>query len=409
MKHRLLTCMLLVSILSAPAAAGQAAGAPGPAASPAGPVVYLPLFLKDPGPIQWPQLAFVAPVGGLDHPLHITHMGDGSGRIVVVEQPGRVRLVKSGQLLATPFLDITDRVLYGGEQGLLSVAFPPGYAQKGYFYAYYVDKSGQTVVARYHTSPDPDVANPASEEALLTLSHPSASHYGGQLAFGPKDGYLYISIGDGGLAGDPTNNAQNPALLLGKLLRIDAESLAKPYAIPSSNPFTQTIGYRGEIWALGLRNPWRFSFDRQSGDLFIGDPGHLRYEEVDYQRAASPGGENYGWRIMEGSHCFDPVKCSWSNLTLPLLEYTHLFGCAVIGGVTYRGTVYPKMQGIYVYGDNCTGRVWGLAFDGTDWRSSFLQFAPAGISSFGEDEAGNIYLADIKNGFIYKITDASTP
>ena len=224
----------------------------------------------------------------------------------MVEQGGRIRIIRNGVLEATPFLDITGRVSCCSERGLLSVAFPPGYAAKGHFYVNYTNKAGNTVVARYRLTTNPDVADPGSEQVVLTVPQPYANHNGGQLAFGPNDGYLYIGMGDGGSGGDPENRAQNPAELLGKLLRINVETgNPNTYTIPASNPFTQTAGYRPEIWALGLRNPWRFAFDRLTHDLYIADVGQDAYEEVDFQPAASTGGENYGWRIMEGLHCYN--------------------------------------------------------------------------------------------------------
>ncbi len=341
---------------------------------------------------------------GLSHPVQITHAGDGSGRLFTVEQEGRIRIVEDGILQPAPFLDITDRVSCCSERGLLSVAFPPAYAVRGYFYVNYTDTAGNTVVARYGLTADPDRADPASEEIILTVVQPYANHNGGQIAFDPGDGYLYIGMGDGGSSGDPENRAQNPGELLGKLLRIDVESAVKPYSIPPTNPFTQTLGYRPEIWALGLRNPWRFAFDRQTGDLYIGDVGQNQHEEVDYQPAAGRGGENYGWRIMEGFHCYSPADCAPSGLTLPIAEYDHSLGCAVTGGSVYRGSSSGRMQGIYFYGDYCSGRIWGLR-QASGWRISQLYRAPFSISSFGDDEAGELYLADYTGGTIYQITD----
>jgi glucose/arabinose dehydrogenase len=346
--------------------------------------------------IRWPQITLTSPAGGLNRPVHIVHAGDGSGRLFVVEQIGRIRIVVDGALLATPFLDIQQRVSCCGERGLLSVAFPPDYASQGRFYVNYTDVTGDTVVARYGLTGDPDVADPDSEEIVLSVIQPYANHNGGQLAFGPKDGYLYIGMGDGGAAGDPGNYAQNPASLLGKLLRIDVEA-GDPltYTIPATNPYTQTAGYRDEIWALGLRNPWRFAFDRQTGDLYLGDVGQYLYEEVDYQPASSPGGENYGWNIMEGSHCYDQPVCDPTGLTLPIVEYEHTEGsCSVTGGVVCRGQASSLMQGIYFYADFCSGRVWGLAHDGTAWQNALLFDADFRITSFGEDESGALWITE---------------
>lgn len=391
--------------------------------------VTRPTAVTAQGNITWPEISLSLHVGGLNQPLHITHAGDSTGRLFVVERGGRIRIVKDGMLLSTPFLDIIDRVGdREGEQGLLSVAFPPDYASRGVFYVDYTDNSGDTVVARYRLTSNPDIADPDSEEIILTIEQPFANHNGGQLAFGPNDGYLYIATGDGGSAGDPQNNAQNPASLLGKLLRIDVEpgQVISPsyiaylpiifsgnaragsngaYRIPPDNPYTQTPGYRGEIWSLGLRNPWRFSFDRQTGDLYIGDVGQRTYEEIDYQPASSAGGENYGWRIMEGFHCYDAESCDMTGLVLPVVEYDHSQGCSVTGGPVYRGQDYPGMHGIYFYGDYCSGRIWGLKYDGATWQSSLLLDTAHNIASFGEDEAGNLYLSDYFNGDIYMIRE----
>lgn len=358
--------------------------------------------------VRWPTIALTTPVAGLSRPVHITHAGDGSGRLFVVEQEGRIRLVKNGSLQQTPFLDISTRVGCCGERGLLSVAFPPGYASKGHFYVNYTDINGDTVVARYRVTDDPDVADPSSEEVILTVDQPYGNHNGGQLAFGPQDGYLYIGMGDGGSAGDPEDRAQNPAELLGKLLRIDVESEEHPYAIPTSNPYTQTTGYRGEIWALGLRNPWRFSFDRQTGDLYIGDVGQGSREEIDFQPAASPGGENYGWDILEGTRCYEPPSgcVPPSGYSPPVVDYERTAGnCAVTGGLVYRGPGFPRMRGVYFYADYCSGRIWGLKRAGGEWQNTLLHEAPFTIASFGEDEAGTLYVTDYSNGAIYAVSD----
>lgn len=352
---------------------------------------------------DWPTISLTKRFSGLSQPVHITHAGDRSGRLFVVERTGRIRIVKNGVLLSQPFLNITSRVRSSEpERGLLSVAFPPNYASKKYFYVYYTNLSGDIVVARYRVTTNPDLANPNRQEVVLTINHQQfPNHNGGQLAFGP-DGYLYMGTGDGGGSGDPLNNGQNPASLLGKILRIDVESGVAPYAIPPSNRFRQTPGYRPEIWALGLRNPWRFSFDRKMGDLYISDVGQKLYEEVNFESSASKGGRNYGWRIMEGKHCYDKTTCNKSGLTLPIVEYEHSKGCSVTGGMVYRGQNYPDMQGIYFYGDFCSGRIWGLKRSGTTWQNTLLLDTAFTISSFGEDQAGNLYVVDY-NGDIYII------
>ena len=392
-----------------------------------------------PALVTWPQISLVQLVSGLSLPVHVTHAGDDSGWIFVVEQAGRIRIVRSGSLESTPFLDISpsgaNRVLCCGEQGLLSVAFPPGFAGKGHFYVDYTRKpDGATVVARYSVGTDPDLADPNSEQVILTINQPFTNHNGGQLAFGP-DGYLYIGMGDGGSAGDPQNNAQDPSSLLGKILRIDVEfdvsesspsllapapyvlylpmilsSGTVPYTVPPDNPFVGESGYRPEIWALGLRNPWRFSFDRVTGDLYIGDVGQGAYEEVDYQSASSSGGENYGWRIMEGAHCYNATSCNTSGLTLPVAEYPHgsgaNTGCSVTGGFVYRGPSNPGLQGIFFYGDYCQGRIWGLQPDAGGWEAAQLLDTTYSISTFGEDQAGRVFIANHGGGTIYELVEA---
>lgn len=359
-------------------------------------------------PWQWPQLAMTPYISGLSGPVHITHAGDGSGRLFVVEQAGRVRIIQDGVLRPTPFLDISGRVSCCNERGLFSIAFPPGYPARNHFYANYTDLAGNTVIARYGLTADPNVADSVSEQIVLTVAQPYTNHNGGQIAFGPDDGYLYIGMGDGGSGGDPENRAQNPGVLLGKLLRIDVET-GNPltYTVPLTNPFNGVPAYRPEIWALGLRNPWRFAFDRATGDLFVADVGQAQYEEVNFQPAASPGGENYGWRIMEGFHCYNPTSCRPANLTVPILEYDHSQGCSITGGVIYRGAQFARLQGIYLYGDYCNGQIWGVRQQHGAWRVSFLYDAPFNIATFGEDEAGESYTADYAGGVIHRIVDAT--
>jgi len=344
--------------------------------------------------------------GGFVQPVHVAHAGDGSGRIFVVEQGGRIRILDNGVVLPSPFLDISSKSVCCGEQGLLSVAFPPGFAAKRYFYVNYTrTPDGATVVARYRVSiGDANAADPASEEVLLIIPQPFANHNGGQLAFGP-DGYLYIGMGDGGSGGDPLNNGQATGTLLGKLLRIDVESGAVPYGIPPTNPFLGMAGYRAEIWALGLRNPWRFSFDRLMGDLYIADVGQGTFEEVDVQPVGSAGGQNYGWKVMEGAACFT-IGCSPAGLTLPVATYDHSQGCSITGGMVYRGSAFPALQGMYFYGDFCSGRIWGLRNTGAGWETAVLPVPgnpPMNIATFGEDEPGNVYLANFANGELLRI------
>ena len=275
---------------------------------------------------------------GLDHPIQVTHAGDGSDRLFVVEQPGRIWIVKDGAVLPTPFLDLRSAVVYGGERGLLGLAFHPEYSANGLFYASYTRAAdGASVVARYRVSPsDPDVADPGSELPLLTIAQPYENHNGGQILFGPEDGYLYIGLGDGGSGGDPLDHGQNTNTLLGAMLRLNVDSGA-PYAIPPDNPYVGRPGL-DEIWAIGLRNPWRFSFDRENGDLYIGGVGQNLWEEIDYQAAGTPGGVNFGWRCKEGTHDYIFAgDCATAQLTDPIAEYSHTVGYSVSGGFVYRG------------------------------------------------------------------------
>ena len=362
-----------------------------------------------------PGIALAPYASGFSSPVYITHASDSSQRLFIVEQGGVIRIVRNGVPNAVPFLDISDRVLFGGEQGLLSMAFPPGYAAKRYFYVNYTRKpDGATIISRFRTTADPDIADPSVEEVIITVEQPFANHNGGQIAFGPTDGLLYIGMGDGGSGGDPQNFAQNLSdltgnmRLLGKLLRIDVESGLQPYAIPQTNPVIE--GRRTEIWALGLRNPWRFSFDRGTGDLYIGDVGQGLREEIDFQPASSAGGENYGWRILEGSLCFIPASdCSPpSNYTPPVAEYDHSLGCSVTGGTVYRGVEFPLLHGIYFFGDFCSGRIWSLKRVANTWQQLLLLDTGLNISTFGEDEEGRLYVADYATGSISRIVPSIT-
>jgi hypothetical protein len=341
-------------------------------------------------------------------PIGIANAGDGSGRLFIIIQRGVIRIYPEQP---QPFLDIRDRVVSGGERGLLGLAFHPDYAENGYFYVVYVDVNNNAVLSRFSVSgSDPNVADPNSETMLLQTQNIGMEHYAGQLQFG-SDGYLYVGRGDGNLAGDPGSHAQNLGELLGKILRLDVDS-AEPYAIPPTNPLVGVPGAREEIWAYGLRNPWRFSFDRATSDLYIADVGQFNWEEVNLQPAASPGGENYGWRRMEGSHCFEPSEdCNDGSLTLPILEYPHVddngfFGCAVIGGYSYRGPSFPLLDGVYFYGDFCVGKVWGTYRDAEgNLLNPLLLDTALGISSFGEDESGDVYVVDTKSRGLYRIRD----
>ena len=365
---------------------------------------------------ELPTIVLASPITGLTQPVSITHAGDGSGRLFVAEQGGQIRIIRNATLSPTPFLNISSRISTGGERGLLGLAFPPGFATKQYFYVNYTNSSGNIVIARYRVSAsNADIADFDSEQIVLVVNHPIFSnHNGGQLAFSARDGFLYIGTGDGGSGGDPDNRAQNGNELLGKILRIDVETGSPAtYTVPASNPFVGTSGFRPEIWALGLRNPWRFSFDRQTNDLLVADVGQGNYEEVNFQPAASTGGANYGWRIMEGLHCFNPINCSSTGLTLPVTEYDHSLGdCSITGGYVYRGATYPRMQGLYFYGDFCSGRIWGLRQVNGVWQATQLLDSTLSISTFGEDEQGNLYVANYSNGTLFSVTDnipAPTP
>jgi len=373
------------------------------------------LFISSPSPGDepgWPAIMVGRNIATVSRPTHITHAGDGSKRLFITEQEGRIMVVRDGVLLKEPFLDIRERVSCCGERGLLSVAFPSGYRDKRTFYVNYTNRSGDTVVARYRAASDPDRANAASEEVLLTVKQPFANHNGGQLAFGP-DGYLYIGMGDGGAANDPYGNGQNRRTLLGKLLRIDVESKEKPYGVPPSNPFVKKPGARPEIWATGLRNPWRFSFDRKTGDVFIADVGQNKFEEVNFQPTASKGGENYGWNVMEGLHCLRSRTCDSKGLVPPVAEYDHDTGCSVTGGMVYRGTAISGLDGTYLYGDFCSGRIWGMRMSGKHRVSNKLLDTKLSISTFGEGEAGEVYVSDYDKGDIFQIeampTSEGTP
>jgi glucose/arabinose dehydrogenase len=351
------------------------------------------------------SLGFIQVADDLSLPIAIAHAGDSSGRLFITLQGGQIMIHDGTQVLSTPFLNISSLISNGSERGLLSVAFHPDYESNGYFYVFYTRSSdGALVIARYHVSPDPNVADPSSESELLVIPHPgAANHNGGQLQFGP-DGYLYIGTGDGGTGGA---NAQDGASLLGKMLRIDVDGAA-PYAIPADNPFVSNPTVRDEIWALGFRNPWRFSFDRLTGDLIVADVGQNAWEEVNFQAASSAGGQNYGWPCYEGLHVFgNPANCTIGTITTPVTEYNHgpadSIGCAVSGGYRVRGSEYPAMAGVYFYGDYCTGRIWGAEPNGGSWVAVELADTDYGVSAFGEDENGSLYLADYFGGRIYKV------
>jgi glucose/arabinose dehydrogenase len=355
---------------------------------------------------------------GLSSPTNIANAGD--SRLFVTQKNGVIKIINSdGTVRATPFLDIDPLVITGGsEEGLLGLVFHPNYNQNKYFFVYYTNNNGDNVIARYQTSSDPNVASASSAQIVMTIPHPTNNnHNGGDLNFGPTDGYLYAGTGDGGGAGDTSNNAQNINVLLGKLLRIDINKddfptdSTKNYGIPSDNPYAGATAGSDEIWALGLRNPWRFSFDRLTNDMFIGDVGQGAHEEVDFVAAGTGRGNNYGWRCYEGLADYNIAGCAAkSTYVFPVTEYTHTLGrCSITGGFIYRGAELPSLQGTYIYADYCSGHFYGLKQNGDVWDQNLaLQITGRNISTFGEDNLGRLYAADITNGTIYKVQADST-
>lgn len=351
---------------------------------------------------------------GFSAPIQVTNAGDGTHRLFVVEQTGKIRIVKNGSVLSTPFLDLTGLIVCCGERGLLGLAFHPNYASNGYLYVDYTRASdGATVIARYRVSAsNANQVDPASALVLFTISQPYTNHNGGQLLFSPVDGYLYIGMGDGGGSGDAQNRAQNTGSLLGKILRLDVDH-GSPYAIPPDNPLVGLPG-NDEIWALGLRNPWRFSFDRLNGDLYIGDVGQNLWEEIDFQAENTPGGKNFGWRCREGAHNFNfSGSCSSLTLVDPIAEFSHSVGYSVTGGFVYRGEDYPNLTGRYFYADYVTGQIWSLYKTSESpliWSTPTLELDTSfNISSFGEDENGEIYVVNYNQGQIRLLADVAGP
>jgi glucose/arabinose dehydrogenase len=365
----------------------------------------------DPGKVSL-RLSLLA--RGLSQPVLLTGARDGTNRKFIVEKGGRIRIVKGSPpvLLATPFLDLSAKVSKGGEQGLLGLAFHPSYKTNGRFYVNYTDTAGDTVVAEYRrSSTSPDRAA-TTGRTLLRIDQPYANHNGGMIAFGP-DGYLYIGMGDGGSAGDPGNRAQSLESYLGKMLRIDVDGRTGtlPYGIPATNPYVGKAGL-DLIWSRGLRNPWRWSFDRQTGDLWIGDVGQASWEEVDRSvkgsAVAAGRAANYGWRVMEGRHCYAPATgCSTTGKVLPLVEYAHAGGrCSVTGGYVYRGTAYPDMVGGYFFADYCTGEIFSVAATAASPASlRRLLDTSLRIGGFGQDDAGYLYVTDLAGGTVYQLRD----
>lgn len=350
---------------------------------------------------QTPQVRFVPYASGLPQATTITHAGDGSGRLYVTLQGGQVRVIRNGQLQAQPFLDVSGLTRAGGERGLLGLAFDPRYKTNRRFYVHYTDRNGDTVLARYTATPDFSRGDPQSARTLFTAEQPYANHNGGQLAFGP-DGFLYLGLGDGGSGGDPQNNGQKLSTPLGKILRFDVSGDAARPA--TGNPFVNRSGANPYIWAYGLRNPWRFSFDRQGGDLIIADVGQNALEEIHRQPRTSKGGENYGWKIREGNRCFEPsTGCRTSGLVEPVLVYGRNEGQSITGGYVYRGSAVPALKGQYVFGDFGTGTVWAARTTGNRWTKTTLGRVE-NPSTFGEDEAGELYMAEYGSGRILKMS-----
>ncbi len=360
-------------------------------------------FAADGFPPVRPKLV----VSGLSSPVGIVNAGDGSGRLFIVERGGRIRIWNGSQILATDFLNVATLISCCGEQGLLGLVFHPAYESNGLFFINYTEAvTGDTVVARYSVSANPNVANTSGTE-ILKIDQPAGNHNAGDMHFGP-DGFLYIASGDGGGAAiDSGNRAQNLGELLGKILRINVNTTT--YSIPSTNPFVGTAGARGEIWAYGLRNPWRFSFDPTTGDMFIGDVGESSREEINYRPGSSTGGENYGWGRMEGTLCFNPpTNCNDGSLVLPILDYERSLGVSVTGGYVYRGSRNPRLGGLYLFGDFVSGRIWGARQTAGIWSWGELFDSDHLISSFGEDEGGEIYLAHL-GGSIYRLVSKMIP
>jgi glucose/arabinose dehydrogenase len=347
---------------------------------------------------------------GLLRPVYLTHAFD--GRLFIVEQDGTIRIIQEGQLLPEAFLDISERVGSNGyEQGLLSVAFHPDYATAGQpgtgvFYVYYTDNNGDTVVSHFQVSESsPNLADENSEVIVLQVDQPYPNHNGGLLKFGPDD-YLYVGLGDGGSAGDPQGHGQNKDTLLGSMLRIDVSQAGDGYEIPPDNPFVDDPDARPEIWSYGWRNPWRFSFDRLTGDMYIADVGQGMWEEVSFQPGNSQGGENYGWNIMEANACFSAQSCDQSGLVLPIFDYDHSKGCSITGGYVYRGEQFPELAGNYFVADFCSGIMWRLFPDGTGhWLEAEFPSSGFPVSSFGEDVNGELYVLDHSGG-VYQIWPA---
>lgn len=368
---------------------------------------------------QGAELTTVKVAGGFSQPLYLTSPAGDTNRLFIVEQSSAaIKIIKNGAVLPTPFLNIDPKVGSGGEGGLLGLAFHPNYASNGYFYVNYTDNSGDTVVARYKVSANPDVADPGSEQIVMTVDQPFSNHNGGMLAFSPNDDHLYIGLGDGGSSFDPGNRAQDGNTELGKMLRIDVGN-GETFSAAANNPFDNNPSFLDTIWALGFRNPWRYSFDRLNGDMYIGDVGQGSREEISFQPGNSTGGENYGWRCMEGTECTGLSGCTCNSpaLTIPIHDYTHSGGnCSITGGYVYRGAAIPDLDGTYFFADFCTGKIWSFVRSGntvTQFTDRTAELKPItgetinNISSFGEDDKGEIYIVD-RDGEIFKIVDKNS-
>lgn len=396
---RRIALLLLTLTLAAACTAQMPASPPTPlpapvtASLPSSPTTTANLLLATDTPLLPDATVFPNPAlytwetvaSGLERPVDIQSASTADGRLFIVEKAGRIRILQDGQVLSVPFLDITERVgSQGNEQGLLGLAFHPRYVKNGFFYVNYTDRDGNTVIARFQASPHLGLAEPASESILLCVNQPFPNHNGGALTFG-ADGLLYAGLGDGGSSGDPFGNAQNLNSLLGKILRLNVDS-AKPYAVPPGNISGS------EVWAYGLRNPWRIAFDRVTGDLYIGDVGQNKWEEIDFVAAGTPGLLNFGWDYLEGTHAYDGFPPLDLALIAPVAEYGHNQGCSVTGGVVYRGAM-PEWQGIYLYADYCRGTIWGLLNAEGQWQAQVLFETRLNPTSFGQDQAGKVYLA----------------
>ncbi|MDH5606613.1 MAG: PQQ-dependent sugar dehydrogenase [Anaerolineae bacterium] len=415
--------LLIACNLIFPAARGPVPAAATPTDIPAAPTVSAPVLVPSPTvppaltstpapPTALPNVENIPPARRfqwkefgpvMDEPIDLTFAPDDSGRIFVAEKDGRIWILKGRERSASPFLNITGRAAnLAYEQGLLGLAFHPNYSQNGFFFVNYTNHNGDTVISRFQVSGDPDAADPESEKVLLLVDQPFDNHNGGALAFGP-DGFLYIGLGDGGKSNDILGNGQNTYTLLGKVLRIDVDQ-GEPYAIPPGNAFPQGIGGLPEIWAVGLRNPWRFSFDRQTGDLYIADVGQNTWEEINFLPAGISAGANLGWNYFEGLHAFQGSPPANAYFIQPIHEYHHQEGgCSVTGGQVYRGKKLPGLFGVYLYGDFCSGKIWGLLQHSSGpWNNQLLFSIPGTISSFGQDQAGDIYALTL-NGRIYRL------